>query len=88
MATWESVGERNRRAKALTQGLAESAESLDDVAGRLHRPPTTAPNQANIVAAAAEEFSASIREISGAATEGAAVSPPTACARPSRPPTR
>ena len=73
MATWESVGERNRRARSLTENLGRSAESLDDVAGRLHLAADDASNQANVVAAAAEEFSASIREISGAATEAAAV---------------
>ena len=73
MATWESVGERNRRAQALTDGLAQSAGSLEDVSSRLHDAADDASNQANVVAAAAEEFSASIREISGAATEAAVV---------------
>jgi methyl-accepting chemotaxis protein len=73
MATWESVGERNRQARSLTDNLGQAAESLDDVSTRLRAAADDAANQANIVAAAAEEFSASIREISGAASEASVV---------------
>ena len=73
MATWESVGERNRKAQELTDGLDDASKTLDDVAGQLRDAADSTSQQANIVAAAAEEFSASIREISNSATEGATV---------------
>jgi hypothetical protein len=59
MASWESVGERNRHAKTLTEQLDDSTESLARLTNRL--------------AAAAEEFSASISEISANAAQAAVI---------------
>ncbi len=73
LATWESVGERNRQAKALIGGLAENSQALDGVADRLRTAADDTSSQAGVVAAAAEEFSASIREISSGAADAAGV---------------
>jgi methyl-accepting chemotaxis protein len=73
MATWQSVGDRNRSANELAGSLSGAAEELKDVAGSLQGAAEHASSQASVVAAGAEELSASIREISASASEAATV---------------
>jgi methyl-accepting chemotaxis protein len=73
VATWQSVGDRNRAASGLSAGLSGAADELQHVSVQLQGAAENASEQASVVAAGAEEMSASIREIAASASEAASV---------------
>ncbi|MFZ4584937.1 MAG: methyl-accepting chemotaxis protein [Acidimicrobiia bacterium] len=73
VVNWESVGEEERQAKDVIGELAQMGDSLASVSTELNSTADHAATQAGVVAAGAEQLTASINEIAESASAAAMV---------------